>query len=141
MKLLLVSHGNFCHGIKESYEMIAGKNDNIIAINLGEDGIGNFSEKLNKKLDELTKTDKVLVLTDIQGGTPYNETLRYQLANPGKIEIVSGMNLPMVIESGMSLATEDCVTALARNAEQTGKDAIIYSEVSLEEDEDDDLDF
>lgn len=141
MKLLLISHGKFCHGVKESYEMIAGENKDIYSLDLDNQGIGVFSEKLNKLLDELTKEDEVLVLTDIQGGTPYNEAYRYQLSNSGKIEIVSGMNLPMIIEVGMSLSTGLSNIDLATMAEDVGKEAISFTSVEEDEDEDDDLEF
>lgn len=141
MKLLLISHGKFCHGVKESYEMIAGENKDIYSLDLDNQGIGVFSEKLNKLLDELTKEDEVLVLTDIQGGTPYNEAYRYQLSNPGKIEIVSGMNLPMIIEVGMSLSTGLSNIDLATMAEDVGKESISFTSVEEDEDEDDDLEF
>lgn len=141
MKLLLISHGKFCHGVKESYEMIAGENKDIYSLDLDNQGIGVFSEKLNKLLDELTKEDEVLVLTDIQGGTPYNEAYRYKLSNSGKIEIVSGMNLPMIIEVGMSLSTGLSNIDLATMAEDVGKEAISFTSVEEDEDEDDDLEF
>ena len=141
MKLLLISHGKFCHGVKESYEMIAGENKDIYSLDLDNQGIGAFSAKLNKLLDELTKEDEVLVLTDIQGGTPYNEAYRYQLSNSGKIEIVSGMNLPMIIEVGMSLSTGLSNIDLATMAEDVGKEAISFTSVEEDEDEDDDLEF
>lgn len=142
MKLLLISHGKFCHGVKESYEMIAGENKDIFSLDLDNQGIGIFSEKLNKLLDELTKEDGVLVLTDIQGGTPYNEAYRYQLANPGKIEIVSGMNLPMIIEVGMSLSSGLTNIDLATMAEDVGREAISFTSVEEDDlDDDDDIEF
>lgn len=141
MKLLLISHGNFCHGIKESYEMIAGKNDNIISICLGDDGIGVFSEKLRSKLTELVENDEVLVLSDIQGGTPYNEAYRFKLENPDKVEILAGMNLPMLIECGTSLDISSSIEELVNIGLNVGKDSIVKCEIDDSDDDDDDLEF
>lgn len=141
MKLLLISHGNFCHGIKESYEMIAGKNDNIISISLDDDGIGVFSEKLRSKLNELTESDEVLVLSDIQGGTPYNEAYRFKLENPDKIEILAGMNLSMLIECGTSLDFITSAEELANIGLNVGKESITKCEIDDSNDDDDDLEF
>ena len=126
--MLLLSHGNFCHGVKESYEMIAGRNDNILSLELGEEGIGVFSSKLREKLDDICKNEKVLVLTDIQGGTPYNEVLRYKLENPESIEIVSGMNLPMIIEVGINMDSELSCRELAEMAANLGRESILLTE-------------
>ncbi|MGX7072421.1 PTS sugar transporter subunit IIA [Helcococcus kunzii] len=67
MKLLLLSHGSFGEGIKESYRMIAGDDSNILTISLTDEGIGIFTEKVESLLDELTKDNRVLVFTDMKG--------------------------------------------------------------------------
>lgn len=121
--------------------MIAGKNDNIISISLGDDGIGVFSEKLRSKLTELIENDEVLVLSDIQGGTPYNEAYRFKLENPDKVEILTGMNLPMLIECGTSLDIGSSIEELVNIGLNVGKDSIVKCEIDDSDDDDDDLEF
>ena len=53
MKLLLTSHGKFCHGVKESYEMIAGENKDIYSLDLWGDP---------KKLDFIPETFRNICL-------------------------------------------------------------------------------
>lgn len=118
--------------------MIVGDDDNIEAIPLlNEEGIHVFTEKVESRLEELTKKNKVLVLTDLKGGTPYNVALKYQLQNSGKVEVVSGMNLPMVIEIALEANTSNDSKALADKAVTVGIDGIQKSSLSDDgEDED-----
>ncbi|MDT2598355.1 PTS sugar transporter subunit IIA [Enterococcus hulanensis] len=137
MKLLVVSHGAFCQGILDSYQMIAGENKDIFAISLTDTGIQDFSERLNKQLTELESED-ILILTDIKGGTPYNEAYKYYLSNEERIRVVAGMNLPMLIEVGLNLANTK-LNDLAEMAIEIGKNGIegIVEEAA----EDNDLEF
>ncbi|WP_195852585.1 PTS sugar transporter subunit IIA [Aerococcus sanguinicola] len=104
MKLLLATHGNFAEGILQSYEMIAGDTSNISTVLLNELGIEDFQTRLHQTLDQLLATDEVLILVDLPGGTPYNESLAYQLEHPKGLGVISGLNLPMLIEVGMGLS-------------------------------------
>ena len=130
MELLLISHGKFSYGIKESYDMIVGENDKIHSLSLDDEGMEEFSKKLNSTLKELTSNGKVLVFTDIQGGTPYNQALRFKLENPDAIEIVSGMNLPMVVEAGMNLDSDISCEELAEMSKNTGEKSIITTKLN-----------
>lgn len=103
MKTLLVSHGLFAAGLLDSFEMICGKNDSISVISLSDDGVKDFSNRLNNYLEE-NKDNQVLILCDIKGGTPYNEAYRRYLDNLGRIRVIAGMNLPMLIEVGMLIS-------------------------------------
>jgi mannose/fructose/sorbose-specific phosphotransferase system IIA component len=134
MKVVVASHGNFCHGLLESYTMIAGQNKNIHAISLDDSGIGTFRNKLNELLDELTSKDDVLVLADIKGGTPYNESYSYKLMHEEKVRLIAGMNLPMLVELGLSLSSINDLDQLAQLAVETGKESISMEESESEDD-------
>ena len=131
MKVLVTSHGNFCHGLVESYGMIAGANDNIQAISLTDEGIGKFSEELNNTLEDMTSDDNVIIMTDIKGGTPYNESLKYMLSFSDKVRLISGMNLPMLIEVGLLLNANLNLDELISKAVDVGKDSIEVPEDEL----------
>ncbi|MDO4604577.1 MAG: PTS sugar transporter subunit IIA [Helcococcus sp.] len=139
MKLLLLSHGSFVDGIKDSYRMIVGDDSNLFSVNLADDGIGPFTKKVHSLLDELTETEQVLVLTDVKGGTPFNVALAYQLENPNKIAVVSGMNLPMLMEIGMQVEYEDNLEDLSISAIEIGKEGISRSDFLGDESLDDDF--
>ena len=133
MKLLIESHGEFCNGILDSYQMIAGENKNIVAVSLTDAGIQDFVERLTDQLAKFA-SDEVLILTDIKGGTPYNEAYKYYLSNEKRVRVVAGMNLPMVIELGLSLSNSS-LTALEELAIEQGRKGItgLLEEENVEE--------
>lgn len=106
MKLLLISHGGFANGLLSSYEMIAGRNKNITAISLTDDGIGDFSANLQYYLAK-NNDENILILCDVKGGSPFNQAYQQYLTNPNKIRIITGMNLPMLIEIGLNMLDEE----------------------------------
>ena len=56
--------------------------------------------------------DGLLILTDIYGGTPNNIAL--SLRQPGRIEVISGVNLPMVVRLGCGANSERSLEEMAR---------------------------
>lgn len=119
--------------ILDSYQMIAGENKNIVAVSLTDAGIQDFVERLTDQLAKFA-SDEVLILTDIKGGTPYNEAYKYYLSNDKRVRVVAGMNLPMVIELGLSLSNSS-LTALEELAIEQGRKGItgLLEEENVEE--------
>lgn len=125
LNILIATHGNLGEGLVHSYNMIAGDSSNIHTLKLTEIGIDDFKKRLVNKLTNLTSNgNKVLILCDIKGGTPYNESYMYSLENPEKIEIVSGVNLPMLIETGLISQNNDDIKILSEIATTVGKESI-----------------
>ena len=126
MNILLVSHGNLAEGLLHSYEMIVGKSDNISIVNLDDNGIEDFRKRLHEHLDVLTEEKQTIVLCDLKGGTPFNESLMYSMENPGKIRIISGMNLPMLSELGMQTNVDnaDEINESISTVVEVGKESI-----------------
>jgi len=141
MKIVLTSHGNFCTGLLESCKMIAGETvDKIRTVKMDDVGIGKFSKELNDLLDELIKEDKVLVLCDLKGGTPYNESFNYFLRHSEDVRVVCGMNLPMVIETILQLDAGHDLSKLAGIAVDAGRNAVEMA-VADNNNDDGELDF
>lgn len=123
--MLVTSHGNFCTGIINSLEMISGANDAIYSLKLDDNGIGDYSKRLHEKLDKMTKKyDGIIIFSDINGGTPYNECFRYILEKKSNIRLISGMNLPMLIETSLSLSNVDGLDSLVSIAIEAGRVSI-----------------
>jgi PTS system mannose-specific IIA component len=92
--LVLVSHGNFADGIKQSVEMIMGPQENIYTVTLDpSDGLDDFREKFEQTIQKL---DDFIVFSDLMGGTPNNVASRL-LMEGQNFELYAGMNLPMII--------------------------------------------
>lgn len=121
MKLILTTHGSLCTGLLQSYEMIAGKNEDILSVPLTELGIEAFRNELLQLLESIDKQEEILILTDIKGGTPFNESFMYALTYPERVRVISGVNLPMLIEVGLSLTSFSGINEAAEKSVDIGK--------------------
>ena len=98
INILVMSHGEFAEGICKSAEMIIGEQENLktVIFNPGE-SLDTLVEKLKKAINEFDNDFSHLLLVDIFGGSPSNATALL-LAENYKINAVSGVNLPMLVE-------------------------------------------
>ncbi|MER2004055.1 MAG: PTS sugar transporter subunit IIA [Enterococcus casseliflavus] len=126
MKVIIASHGNFGIGLLQSYQMIAGENDQLIAIQLTDAGVEAFKKQFYQVMEQL-KEEEVLILTDIKGGTPFNVSYNYLLEQKKPIKLVAGMNLPMLLEVGLAVGSRS-FDALFDLAIAAGKDGVTFIE-------------
>ena len=99
MDIIIATHGEFAKGIVDSAKLILGENVDLKYISLKKnDNIDDFS----KSFEELIKScnSKPLVFVDMFGGSPFNVSLRF--SKEYGYRVVTGVNLPMVIESALS---------------------------------------
>ena len=95
--LMIITHGNLALELRSAMEhMIGDQNDIEILSITPEDDIDIQKNNIEKKLKELNQGKGVIILTDVFGGTPSNLALNF--LEPGVIEIMSGVNLPMLIK-------------------------------------------
>lgn len=98
--IILASHGDFAKGIMQSGSMIFGEQENVQAVTLmPSEGPDDFRTKLQKAISKLDNADEVLFLVDLWGGTPFNQSNALFEEHKDKWAIVSGLNLPMLIEA------------------------------------------
>lgn len=105
--IIIVTHSNFAEGIKNSVEMIAGKQDNFTAINFenGED-IDDLKNRISQKAEEYTsKGLDVIYVTDLKGATPFNACLYVSTQIWGPV--VAGLCLPILLELVLTRDTMD----------------------------------
>lgn len=116
--IILISHGSFAIGAKESVEMIAGPQENLYALALTEDkNLEDLEQEINKVYDELLKhCDYVLALCDIFGGTPFNALLRSMMKGRDMISY-TGLSLPLLIEVLFAKASIDGTEELIAHIE------------------------
>lgn len=123
--ILLVSHGDMCLGVKNSCEMIAGEQRNLHCVSLTLEGVDTFREELEKKLQKMEKEfEDVVIVADIPNATPFNECFRYILKNESSAQLISGMNLPMVIELSIASTESSDLGSLVEQALDSGKMSI-----------------
>lgn len=104
MELLLVSHRGIATGMKAAIEMVMGPAAaQIEALELTEEeGIENFGKRLEAYITSwLAEGKKGLIFADLRGGTPYNQSEMILERNGLKerAKVISGMNLPMIIDA------------------------------------------
>ena len=125
IELILVSHGSFAAGLREAAEMILGEQEQVHVLGLYQgDSPDSFSQKLEELIDEAEDCKNVLVLSDLQSGTPYNAGM--VMAMKRGSACIAGTNLPMLLEI-LSLRDEMEMEELLQVACSTGKSGIVNS--------------
>ena len=134
--VLVVSHGPLAASIVSSAEMIAGKVSDerlqTLMLELGAD-VDSFYKKMNELTESLLeKNEKVIILTDLLGGTPNNTALKIAIEND-RVSVITGYNLMLLIEVFSSIDHELDNNNLVEN----GKGALLnLNGIALEEEED-----
>ena len=138
ISVIISTHGMFSEEILKSAEMIFGNQENVgtVTFKPGE-GVENLLEKYNKLINELDCTDGVLFMVDLFGGSPFNAASIIAMKHDN-MEIVAGVNLPMILET---LGSRDfsSLSELLTIAENSGKEAIRVLSKNLETDIEDEL--
>lgn len=137
LKILLVAHGRFPEGIKNSVEIIMGKQDNLYVIN-AYTGDTPFEEELNSFMETVDfDKDKLIIISDIFGGSVNQKTMSN--VDMKKVKIISGLNLSIILEVLM-LQEKDVTDEKIRSIVEETKKHIIFVNDSLEEETEDDFD-
>lgn len=94
--VIVCTHGNSALELVESAEMICGKQDNCKTVQFS---MGENLEDLKSELSEKIKffDGKVICMTDLVGGTPFNTLVMLKKKYPN-LDIVSGVNIPMLLQ-------------------------------------------
>lgn len=97
--ILLVTHANLGDALVHTIEFILGERpENIacISIDIKEDA-ETLRKKISRGITEVQSENGVIIFTDMFGGTPSN--LSYSFLDEGKIEVISGVNLPILLKA------------------------------------------
>ena len=128
--LLVVTHGRLAEELVNATKTIVKDAKSIEGLSIGwDDEVGDATERIEKAIRRVDCGQGVLVLTDMFGGTPTNIAL--SLLEVDTIEIVTGVNLPMLIKFTNLEEETSLQDAAARLAEQ-GKNAIQVASQLLE---------
>ena len=128
--MLIVSHCDLGRELLNAAEFIVGKIDGADAMAITETA---GTEKLIRAIEDKAKAletgDGVIILTDMFGGTPSNLSLSF--LRKGKIEVLTGVNLPMIISIIQNRSTHK-LSELAEKALEAGKSGISLASKLLE---------
>ncbi|MET8999520.1 PTS mannose transporter subunit IIAB [Amycolatopsis sp. Hca4] len=118
--IILAGHGRLPSGVGEAAEMILGPQSRLKVCELSpRDSPEEFGARV---LALAGDAPGVLVLADLHGGSPFN-AVRTLAAGHARLQLVSGLNLPMLLE--VLLHTTDDVTELAGVARAAGRDGVV----------------
>jgi PTS system mannose-specific IIA component len=96
---LILSHGGLAEELLRTAERIAGPLEGFRALSLSwDEGAEQLQERIRHELRELDQGEGVLILADMFGDTPCNVAI--SLLEPHRVELVSGINLPLVVRLG-----------------------------------------
>ena len=123
--IVVVSHGQLAQELVNAARTIVGEVPGVVAVSIGwSDDVVAARDAIERALAEAGGGD-VLILTDMFGGTPTNVSLPF--LSP-RVEIVTGVNLPMLIK--LTSLREGDLVEVARVVRDQGKGAIyVASEV------------
>ena len=119
---VIVSHGQVANELLAAAEAVVGDLRNITAVSIGwHDDVEMAKAEIERAIKNVSSGTGVLLLTDMFGGTPTNISAMFLKEN--EVEIVTGVNLPMVIKVA-TVNSEIALSELAREVEETGRSAI-----------------
>jgi len=119
---LVVTHGHLGQELVAAAEMIVGEISHIQAVTIGwHDDVNDAQTEIEKHISEVDSGSGVLILTDMFGGTPSNIALSFH--NPGTVDILTGVNLPMIIKIA-SQKEGETLNSLARIVRDQGRSSI-----------------
>jgi len=127
---VVVSHGQVANELLAAAEAVVGDLNHITAVSIGwHHDVETAKAEIQRAIDHVNQGNGVLVLTDMFGGTPTNISAMF--LNEKEVEIVTGVNLPMVIKLA-STTSEISLEELAKEVEDQGKEAICRASTLLE---------
>lgn len=109
--LILVTHGRLADQFVEAMEHVVGHQEAVETVCIGpNDDVEQRRAEIAEKIAKVDSGEGAIMLTDLFGGTPSN--LAISLLDAGRIEVIAGINLPMLIRLSGARKTMDVVAAV-----------------------------
>ena len=120
--IVVVTHGQLATELVNAAEMIVGDLTQFTAVSIGwHEDVNDAREEIAQAIERVRGDAGVLLLTDMFGGTPSNLGMTFLETN--RIEVLTGVNLPMVIKLASLRSSQDLL-AVAREMRDHGRNAI-----------------
>ena len=119
---VIVSHGQLANELLAAAEQVVGELNHIKSVSIGwHDNVEAAQDEIKRAIKEVSSESGVLLLTDMFGGTPTNISVMF--VKEGEVEVVTGVNLPMVIKLA-SQKEEITLKEMADEVKEQGKESI-----------------
>jgi len=117
--LVLVTHGRLAEELRSAMEHVVGTQRNVATVCIGpEDDMERRRQDILRSVEEVNTGQGVVLLTDMFGGTPSN--LAISIMDKAKVEVIAGVNLPMLIKLA-SLRESESLAEAVRGAQEAGR--------------------
>ena len=117
--MVLVTHGRLADEFLAALEHVVGPQEQTAAVCIGpDDDMEQRRKEIMERVEAVNSGDGVVVLTDMFGGTPSN--LAISIMDRAKVEVVAGINLPMLIKLAAARQDGDLPAAVA-SAQEAGR--------------------
>ena len=131
INILIISHCDLTKELIKTTEVIVGKQENIFYIeqNIKDENLASLQQKIGEILKKINNESGTLILTDMLGGTPCNASIL--LSKNFNIEILTGVNLPMILSAVFASRTAQTAKDLADKVLADGKKSIVNAKQML----------
>ncbi|MBR3345404.1 MAG: PTS sugar transporter subunit IIA [Solobacterium sp.] len=133
--IILTGHGRFAEGMYSAVKLIAGEQECFICVNF-EHEPEQLENDMKAAIERLSDCERVIVFCDLAGGSPF-KTAGMLSAERADMDVIAGVNLPMLCETVLMRQYVSEADSLASNAVKTGKEQVILlGDIVLDEEED-----
>lgn len=133
INILILSHCELTKELIKTAEVIAGKQENLFYIDqdIKNENLASLQIKISDILQKINNEKGTLVLTDMLGGTPCNASVL--LTKKYNLEVLTGVNLPMILSSIFASKTAQTAKDLADKVLADGRKSIVNAKQLLME--------
>jgi PTS system mannose-specific IIA component len=130
--MILVTHGKLAEEFVHAMQHVVGRQEAVATVCIGpNDDMERRRKEISDAIKEVDSGTGVIILTDLFGGTPSN--LAISLMKAGHVEVIAGINLPMLIRLAKARNSMD-VREAARAARDAGRNYITIASEFLGQD-------
>lgn len=135
--VIVATHGNYASGLKSTVNLVCGEMENLRTIDyVAEISVTDLENKYDEAMAELKAYDKIIILTDIFGGTPFNRAaMKY--AGKDNVKILAGVNFTLAY-SALTADGDDFDEDIAEMIEDVKNEIAEFKPEKPAQDNDDD---
>jgi len=127
--IVIVTHGKLAEAFVAVTEHVVGKQEQLQSVGIEpEDDANQARERILQAIKAVNTGEGVIILTDMFGGTPSN--LAISVMDSGKIEVIAGVNLPMMIKLA-SVRTKTTMEDASTQAQEAARKYINVASAML----------
>lgn len=120
-KVIVMTHGKLAVGLKDTLTMVVGEKEGVYFLTFNpSDSVEEFDKRLKTIYCSIPKEESVLIMGDIYGGTPTNVATKYLLMEPHRVQVITGINFPLLLTAVLYQEKElfECIDDILAEAKK-----------------------